>query len=78
MSGMENDAKDLLKRVVWSLSSGLLWLITTLGIGAYNKWLVPENGITIGNIIFYCWSAFSLAALIWINYRIWNKKIPHG
>lgn len=75
---MEDDVKDFLKRIVWSISLGLLWLITTLGIGTYNHLLVPEPEIGIGNIIFYIWMAGSLIALIYINYRIWKKKFPHG
>jgi hypothetical protein len=75
---MEDDVKDFLKRIVWSVSLGFLWLVLTLGIGAYNHLLVPENGLTIGNIIFYIWFAVSLAGLIWINIRIWRKKFPHG
>ena len=78
MSRMENDAKDLLRRVVWSVSLGCLWLMSTIGIGAYSQLLVPEKGISTGNIIFYVWIAGSLVALVWINIRIWRKKIPHG
>jgi FtsH-binding integral membrane protein len=75
---MEDDARDFLKRIVWSLSLGLLWLVTTIGIGAYNQLLVPDHGLTTGNIIFYIWMAASLVALIWVNIRIWKKKFPHG
>ena len=75
---VEDDVKDFLKRIVWSVSLGFLWLVTTIGIGAYNNLLVPENGLGIGNIIFYIWAAGSLVALIWINRRIWRKKFPHG
>ena len=78
MSQMEDDAAEFLKRVVWSLSSGLLWLIINLGVGIYAGWMVPENGITLGNIIFYLWMLISLGVLIWINYKIWKKKFPHG
>ena len=78
MSQMEDDAAQFLKRVVWSLSSGLLWLIINLGIGIYAGWMVPENGITLGNIIFYIWMLLSLGLLIYVNYRIWKKKFPHG
>jgi FtsH-binding integral membrane protein len=78
MSQMEDDAKDFLRRIVWSLSLGLLWLVTNIGIGAYNRLLVPERTVTAGNIIFYIWMVVSLTALIWINYRIWKKKFPHG
>ena len=75
---IEKDVKDFLTRIVWSVSLGFLWLVLTLGVGAYNQLLVPENGVSIGNIIFYIWGAGSLAALIWINYRIWRRKFPHG
>ena len=78
MDLMGNNVKDFFKRIVWSVSLGFLWLTLTLGIGAYNQLLVPEHAITIGNIIFYIWSAVSLAALIYINIRIWKKKFPHG
>jgi hypothetical protein len=75
---IENDVKDFLKRIVWSVSLGFLWLVLTLGVGAYNQLLVPENGLSIGNIIFYIWMAGSLVFLIWVNVRIWRKKFPHG
>jgi FtsH-binding integral membrane protein len=74
MSGMEEDASRFLRKIVWSLSSGLLWLFINLGIGIYNGWMVPEKNITAGNIIFYIWMALSLGALIWVNWRIWGKK----
>ena len=78
MSEMEDDVRDFLKRIVWTVSLGLLWLTTTLGIGTYNNLLVPEPSISIGNIIFYIWMAGSLVALIIILSRIWKKKFPHG
>lgn len=78
MSRMEDDVKDFLKRIVWSVSLGLFWLTTTLGIGTYNHLLVPEPTVRIGNIIFYIWMAGSTIALIWILARIWKKKFPHG
>lgn len=75
---MEEEVKDFLKRIVWTVSLGLLWLTTTLGIGTYNHLLVPEPSIGIGNIIFYIWMAGSLGALIYLLNRIWKKKFPHG
>ena len=78
MSRMEHDAKDLLRRVIWSISLVLLWLITTIGIGTYNGLLVPEKGLRVANIVFYTWMIASLVGLVWINIIIWKKKIPHG
>jgi hypothetical protein len=78
MGLMEDDVKDFFKRIVWSVSLGFLWLTLTLGIGAYNQLMVQDPTLTIGNIIFYIWTAGTLAALIYINVRIWKKKFPHG
>jgi hypothetical protein len=78
MDMMEHDVKDFLKRIVWTVSSGFLWLTITLAIGAYNDLLVPNPKITIGNILFYIWSAGTLAALLYLYSRIWKKKFPHG
>lgn len=78
MSKMEPEATEFLKRIVWSLSSGLVWLFFNIGFGIYKGWMVPEHGLQVSNIIFYAWMIISLALLIWINYRIWRKKFPHG
>ena len=75
---MEPEVKDFLRRIVWSVALGFFWLMLTLGIGAYNNLLVPEHTLSIGNIIFYIWMAGTLAALIYLYYRIWKKKFPHG
>ncbi|MBO9566548.1 MAG: hypothetical protein J7621_27490 [Niastella sp.] len=74
----EDDPRDFLRRVVWSLSLGLVWLVSNLGIGTYTGLMVPEKSVTIGNMLFYVWMVSSLSALIWINVRIWKKKFPHG
>jgi FtsH-binding integral membrane protein len=74
----QDDPRDFLRRIVWTLSLGLVWLVATIGIGTYAGLMVPEKKLTIGNIIFYGWMLISLAGLIWVNYRIWKKKFPHG
>jgi hypothetical protein len=35
MSMMEDDAKDLLQRVVWSISAGLVYLLFNITFGIY-------------------------------------------
>jgi FtsH-binding integral membrane protein len=74
----EDDPRDFLRRIVWSLSLALVWLISTLAIGTYWDLLVPEKKLGISNIIFYIWMAGSLVGLIWVYARIWKKKFPHG
>lgn len=63
---------------MWSLSSGLIWLFINIGLGIYNGWMIPEGKIGIINIIFYVWALLSLGALVWVNYKIWKEKFPHG
>jgi len=63
---------------MWSLSSGLIWLFINIGLGIYNGWMIPEGKISLVNIIFYVWAMLSLGALIWVNYKIWKEKFPHG
>ncbi|WP_205513467.1 hypothetical protein [Longitalea arenae] len=75
---MEDDIKDFLKRIVWTVFLMFLWLTLTLGIGAYNDLMVPHTTVTVGNIIFYIWSVASLTTLIYLFVRIWKKKFPHG
>lgn len=78
MSQIEQETTRFLKRIVWSLSSGLVWLFINFGVGIYNGWMVPRGEIKLANIIFYLWMLLSSGILVWINYKIWKEKFPHG
>jgi tellurite resistance protein TehA-like permease len=78
MAGLEPEVKDFLKRIVWSVFIGLLWLMLNTTFGIYLNLLVVEDKISIGNIVYYLFLLLSLAGLIWFYYRIWKKKFPHG
>ena len=69
---MEPDARRLLKRVIASLSAGMLWLIINMTIGIYLEWLFFDEYMTMGNYIFYSFLILSLAGLIWYNIRLWK------
>ncbi len=69
---MEPDARDFLKRVLASLSAGLIWLIINMTFGIYFEWLFFGNSMTIGNYIFYSFMILSLGALIWYNIKLWR------
>jgi FtsH-binding integral membrane protein len=70
---MEDDAKEFLNKVVRTLTIALLWLMINMTLGIYNRFLIFEDGPTIGNIIFYIWMIISLVLLIWLNYKIWKQ-----
>ncbi len=78
MSGMEPEAKDFLKRILWSFFIGLVWLMINMTMGIYFDLLFIRDKITIGNIAYYLFFILSLVLLIWFYYKTWKKKFPHG
>ena len=73
---MEKDARDFLQRIIWTISSGLLWLLINTTAGIKFGWLIIEGHIRTGNIVFYTWFILSLIALIFFYIKIWKKKFP--
>ncbi len=78
MSNMEPEVKDFLKKIVWSVFTGLFWLMLNMTIGIYFGLFFIDERIGIGNILCYLFLAASLAGLIWFYYRTWKKRFPHG
>lgn len=76
--GMEPDAKDLLKRVMWSLGIVLLYLMINSTAGIMGEWLFFDEKPTLGNYIFYAWLLISTFLLIFLLIKWWRKKLPHG
>jgi len=76
MSMMEDDAKDLLQRVVWSISAGLVYLLFNITFGIYFGWLFFYDSPTMGNYIFYAWFLLSTAGLLWLLIKWWKRKFP--
>jgi membrane protein DedA with SNARE-associated domain len=74
----ETDVQDFLQRIAWSFLSGLIWLFINMTAGIFGGWLFFEHSPTLGNIIFYAWMLLSLAFLLRILYKTWNRKFPHG
>jgi hypothetical protein len=77
-SGMEPEVRDFLKRIVWSISTGLLYLLLNTSIGIMGGWLFFDKAPILGNYIFYAWLAASTVALIVLLIKWWKKKFPHG
>ena len=74
MSGMEPEAQDFLKRIVQTVSVGMLFLLLHMTFGLYLNWGFFEGSPTIGNIIYYIVFLASLAGLIYFYYRLWKGK----
>jgi hypothetical protein len=75
-NGMEKEVRDYLKKVLATVSLGLLWLLINSTAGIMFGQMFIKNQITAGNIIFYSWFIISFAALIYYYTRLWKKKTP--
>jgi hypothetical protein len=75
---MEPEAKDFLKRIVWSFFAGLVWMMINMTLGIYFGLLFVEDSLRLGNVLYYLFLPCSLGLLIWFYYRTWKKKFPHG
>jgi hypothetical protein len=78
MSGMEPDAADFLRRVVWSVTLVLVYMLILLTAGIYGNWFFFYDTPTIGNYIFYGWVLISTAGMIFLLIKWWTKKLPLG
>ena len=76
--GMEPDVKDMLKRVVWSISIVFVYMIVNATIGIAGEWLFFEGSPTLGNYIFYAWLLLTTVGLILLLRKWWKRKFPHG
>lgn len=74
MSHMEEDARDLLKRTLMTVSLGSLWLLINSTLGLMLGGFFFEGRPGIWNYLFYAWFLLSLGALIWYFIKIWKRK----
>lgn len=75
---MEEDVKRFFKRIILSASMVLLWLLFTLGLGLYNKWLVPDRTPDWTHVVFYLIAVSTLILMIRKLIQFWQEKFPHG
>ena len=75
---MEPDASDFLKRIVWSVSLVLVYMLILLTAGIYGNWFFFYDTPTTGNYVFYVWVLLSTVGMVYLLIRLWKKKFPHG
>ena len=74
-SGIEPETRDFLKRIIQTISMGMLFLLLHMTFGLYFNWAFFEGSIRPGNIIYYIVLLLSLAGLIYYYYRLWKGKV---
>ncbi len=72
---MEPKILQYLKRIVKTISIGLLWMIVNARIGIASNYAFIDGKIKLGNIIFYSWFIASLTAMLYYFYRIWKDDL---
>ena len=75
MSGMEPEAQEFLKRIVQTVSVGILFMLLHMTFGLYLNWGFFEGTPRLGNIIYYIVFLASLSGLIYFYYRLWKGKL---
>ena len=78
MSSMEPDVQDFLKRVVWSITLFLVYLLILSTAGIAGGWFFFNGRPGPGNYVFYTWVLLSSIGTFWLLKKWWGKKFPHG
>ena len=78
MSEMEPDVQDFLKRIVWSVTLIIVYMLIITSAGLAGGWFFFYDKPSLGNYIFYSWVLLSTIGTIWLLIKWWKKKFPHG
>jgi ABC-type long-subunit fatty acid transport system fused permease/ATPase subunit len=74
MSEEELDVSEFLKKIVWSLSAILVWMMINILFGINWGYALFEKGHIPGSILFYSWIIISLFFLYKLYQKFWGKK----
>ena len=70
---MEPDIRDYLRKVLKTVSVGMLFLIFHMTVGVFLNWAFFEGAIGVGNILYYIVLLTTLGGLIAYLMRLWKR-----
>jgi len=73
--GTETDIKQLLVRVLQTISMGVLWALVNTTLGIYFSFAFYDTKPTIGNYIYYLFFLVSLGFLLAYYKKKWKGHI---
>ena len=76
-AGIEPEVKDFLKRILQTVSMGMLFLIVHMTFGLYLNWGFYEEKITAGNVIYYIFLIISLVGLLLYYNKLWKSRLTN-
>jgi ABC-type glycerol-3-phosphate transport system permease component len=74
-SETDPDVTRYFKRILLTLTAGLIWMLLQVLSGIMTGYAFTENGFTWRNGVYYLGCLLSLGALIYYLYRIWRKPL---
>ena len=73
-SGWDPEVKRFLRKILNTVSIGLLWMMAMVFAGLYFELGIPGDKPVAYNIIFYVLALATLAMLLRYYYKLWNDK----
>ena len=71
--GWDPEVKRYFRKIIFSFSYGLLWLVSGVTAGLYFGLGFRNDVPVIFNILFYVFLSLSLFLLLRYYYRVWRK-----
>ena len=71
--GMDPEVKRYFRKIIYSLSYGLLWMTLNVMAGIYWGFGLIEGHFKFYNLLFFCWLLASLGLLLYYYYRTWRN-----
>jgi hypothetical protein len=75
---MEPEAREFLRRVLFTVLFGLAWLFVNMTLGIYFDLMPVYGRPDLWNIGFYLFFIGTGVLYVWFLRRTWKKKFPHG
>jgi hypothetical protein len=72
---MDPQVREFMQRIVWSLSSALLWLMINAVAGLKYELALFDASHRLGTIVFYCWLIGSFMGLLFLFRRWWKSHL---
>jgi NADH:ubiquinone oxidoreductase subunit 3 (subunit A) len=74
MNDFEPDIRDYLRKVLKTVSVGLVFLLFHMTVGIFLNWAFFEGSMGIGNMVYYLVLVTTLAGMINYLIRVWKRE----
>jgi hypothetical protein len=72
---MEPKVVAYLKRIIKTLSIGLLWMAINVRFGIMDNYAFIEDKISVSNVVYYIWFFCSSSLIGFYIYKIWKDPL---